>query len=44
MGEAWIASRLADHVTVLCDQIGVRWAGTENEHKAIATPMTHCGG
>ncbi|MBP88825.1 MAG: hypothetical protein CMJ64_19285 [Planctomycetaceae bacterium] len=34
MGEAWIASRLADHVTVLCDQIGVRWAGTENEHKA----------
>jgi Iap family predicted aminopeptidase len=34
MGEAWIGSQLADHVTVLCDRIGVRWAGTGNERKA----------
>ena len=34
MGEAWIESRLADHVGVLCEEIGVRWAGTENERRA----------
>jgi aminopeptidase YwaD len=34
MGEAWVGSRIGAHVTALCDDIGVRWAGTENERRA----------
>ena len=34
MGEAWIGSRIADHLHVLCDEIGLRWAGTVGEQQA----------
>ncbi|HIE99022.1 MAG TPA: hypothetical protein EYG03_13185 [Planctomycetes bacterium] len=34
MGEAYVGSCIADHINVLCDNIGVRWAGTENERAA----------
>jgi hypothetical protein len=34
MGEASVGSKIADHVKVLCDDIGVRWAGTDNEFAA----------
>jgi hypothetical protein len=36
MGEAWIGSQVASHLQVLCDEIGVRWAGTEQERGAAA--------
>ena len=31
MGDAWVGSRIAAHLGRLCDEIGVRWAGTEAE-------------
>lgn len=34
MGDAWIGSRLNAHVAMLCEQIGVRWAGTDAERRA----------
>ena len=34
MGEAWTGSRLTESLTTLCDEVGVRWAGTENERRA----------
>ncbi|MCA9077150.1 MAG: M28 family peptidase [Planctomycetaceae bacterium] len=34
MGNAWIGSRIAETVTELCDEIGVRWAGTPAERAA----------
>lgn len=34
MGEAWVGSRIAEHLEVLCDDIGVRWAGTAQEQRA----------
>ena len=34
MGEAWVGSQIADHLSFLCDELGVRWAGSENERRA----------
>ena len=34
MGEASVGSCIANHIKVLCDDIGVRWAGTDNERAA----------
>ena len=34
MGEASVGSSIPDHVNTLCNEIGVRWAGTEQEHAA----------
>ena len=34
MGEAWVGSRIDAHLSVLCEQIGVRWAGSDGEQKA----------
>ncbi|MBX3436282.1 MAG: M28 family peptidase [Planctomycetaceae bacterium] len=34
MGDAWIGSQIANHVEHLCTTIGVRWAGSEAEHRA----------
>ena len=34
MGEASVGSCISDYLNVLCDDIGVRWAGTENERAA----------
>lgn len=34
MGEASVGSCISDYINVLCDDIGVRWAGTENERVA----------
>ena len=34
MGEAWVGSRLKDHLTELCTRIGPRWASTPGEHQA----------
>lgn len=36
MGEAWTGSRIGEHVRVLCDEIGPRWASSEGERKAVA--------
>lgn len=34
MGEASVGSCIASHIKVLCDDIGVRWAGTDAERAA----------
>jgi hypothetical protein len=34
MGEASVGSCIASHIKVLCDNIGVRWAGTDAERAA----------
>ena len=34
MGEAWVGSQIDAHLAVLCEKIGVRWAGTDSEHQA----------
>ena len=34
MGEAWIGSHVAEHIRRLCDEIGVRCAGSDGERKA----------
>jgi hypothetical protein len=34
MGEAWVGSRIDAHLSALCEQIGVRWAGSDGEQKA----------
>ena len=34
-GEAWVGSKINDHLTVLCDDIGPRWATSENETRAV---------
>jgi aminopeptidase YwaD len=34
MGEASVGSCIANHIKVLCNDIGVRWAGTDNERAA----------
>lgn len=42
MGEASVGSCISDDMGALCDDIGVRWAGTENERAAaeyVATQM-----
>ncbi len=34
MGNAWVGSQIREHVSQLCDVIGVRWAGTPAERLA----------
>ena len=34
MGRAWVGSQIASHISTLCDEIGVRWAGTTAECRA----------
>ncbi len=34
MGEAWVESSIPAHVQALCDEIGVRWGGSEGERRA----------
>jgi len=34
MGEASVGSQIADSIGILCNVIGVRWAGSEHEHTA----------
>ncbi len=34
MGDAFVGSQIADSIDVLCDEIGVRWAGSEQERAA----------
>ena len=34
-GEAWTGSQIGDHVEVLCEQIGPRWASSEGERQAV---------
>ncbi len=34
MGEAWIGSSIGGHVQALCDDIGVRWGGSDGERRA----------
>ena len=34
-GEAWTGSQVRDHVEVLCEQIGPRWASSERERQAV---------
>jgi len=36
MGEAWVNSRLAQHINHLCDVIGPRWASSPAEAKTVA--------
>jgi hypothetical protein len=36
MGEAWVNSRLAQHILYLCDTIGPRWASSPAEGKTVA--------
>ncbi len=36
MGEAFVGSAIADSIDVLCNDIGVRWAGSEQEHAAAS--------
>lgn len=40
MGEAYVGSHIGRHLQMLCDQIGVRWAGTEHEHAAAAYSLS----
>lgn len=35
MGEAWTGSRINEHVRVLCDEIGPRWASSPAEVRAV---------
>ncbi len=34
MGNAWVGSPIAAHVARLCDEIGVRWAGSDAERRS----------
>ena len=34
-GEAWTGSQIGDHVEMLCEQIGPRWASSEGERQAV---------
>lgn len=34
-GEAWTGSRIDEHVEVLCEQIGPRWASSAEEYQAV---------
>ena len=34
MGEAWVGSSIPAHIQALCDDIGVRWAGTDGDRRA----------
>ncbi|OGG46576.1 MAG: hypothetical protein A3F84_21130 [Candidatus Handelsmanbacteria bacterium RIFCSPLOWO2_12_FULL_64_10] len=36
MGEAWVGSRLQEHLVALCEEIGPRWSGSEGERRAVA--------
>src|SRR4051812_22893714 len=36
MGEAWVNSRLAQHINTLCDLIGPRWASSPAEVQTVA--------
>lgn len=36
MGEAWVNSRLKQHILHLCDTIGPRWASSPAEEKTVA--------
>ena len=36
-GEAWTGSQIRDHVEMLCEQIGPRWASSEGERQAWST-------
>ena len=35
IGEAWAGSQIGSHLTQLCDQIGPRWASSEQGHQTI---------
>lgn len=46
MGEGFVSSSIPDCIGVLCEEIGVRWAGTEKEHSAAqyaAAVFEQCG-
>ena len=34
MGEAWVGSSIPAHIQALCDDIGVRWAGSDGDLRA----------
>ena len=34
-GEAWVGSRISDHVRYLCEEIGPRWASSDGERRAV---------
>ena len=34
MGEAWVGSSIPAHIQGLCDDIGVRWAGSDGDRRA----------
>ena len=34
-GEAWTGSQIGEHVEVLCEHIGPRWASSEGERQAV---------
>lgn len=34
-GEAWTGSQINEHVEMLCEQIGPRWASSAEEHQAV---------
>jgi len=36
MGDAWVNSRLAQHIATLCDTIGPRWASSPGEAQTVA--------
>ncbi|MSS69897.1 MAG: M28 family peptidase [Candidatus Latescibacteria bacterium] len=40
MGEAWVGSRLQEHLVGLCEEIGPRWSGSEGERRAVAYLLT----
>lgn len=35
-GEAWTGSQIGEHLEVLCEQIGPRWASSAEEYRAVA--------
>ncbi len=35
IGEAWVGSRLQEHLVALCEEIGPRWSGSEGERRAV---------
>ena len=35
IGEAWVGSRIAEHLTMLCDTIGPRWASSPAEWQTV---------
>ncbi len=43
MGEASVASAIPDHVQFLCEAIGSRWAGSEQERQAAAYVTSQLG-